>query len=187
MDHDDHAGHTAGQHAGHSTAMFKNRFWLTLLLSVPVVFFSPMAGHLLGYATPRFPGSAWIPPLPGTVILVHGGQPFLKGGWQELNARQPGMMLLISMAIMLLGHWIEMRALGSDPGALDALTVGDPVVAGTVATDNSLRVRVTAVGAGTDVAMESAGVAPAGNDPRAVLSMADLSHASYRKWWQNLV
>jgi len=151
--HDDgHTVHTSGQHAGHSTAMFKNRFWLTLALSLPVVYFSPMVGHLLGYMAPMFPGSAWIPPVLGTVIFLYGGQPFLKGGLQELKDRQPGMMLLIAMAItvafaaswvtslglggfdldfwwelallvaiMLLGHWIEMRALGSAQGALDAL------------------------------------------------------------------
>lgn len=145
---DDHTMHTHGQHAGHSTAMFKNRFWLTLVLSVPVVYFSPMVGHLLGYMPPMFPGSEWIPPVLGTVIFLYGGQPFLKGGVQELKTRQPGMMLLIAMAItvafaaswitslgiggfdldfwwelallvaiMLLGHWIEMRALGSAQGA----------------------------------------------------------------------
>ncbi|UKA63321.1 copper-translocating P-type ATPase [Arthrobacter sp. FW306-04-A] len=245
---DDHMVHNHGQHAGHSTAMFKNRFWLTLALSVPVVFFSPMFGHLLAYSPPVFPGSVWIPPVLGTVIYLYGGQPFLKGGIDELKARQPGMMLLIGMAIsvafsaswitslgiggfdldfwwelallvaiMLLGHWIEMRALGSAQGALDALaallpdqaerltdtgtetvsvselstgdrilvrsgermpadgtiidgqaefdesmitgesrtvprTVGDPVIAGTVATDNTVRVRVTAVGDDTALA-----------------------------------
>jgi Cu2+-exporting ATPase len=245
---DDHVVHTHGQHAGHSTAMFKNRFWLTLALSVPVVYFSPMFGHLLGYMPPAFPGSAWIPPVLGTVIFFYGGQPFLKGGLNELKSRQPGMMLLISMAItvafvaswatslgiggfdldfwwelallvamMLLGHWIEMRALGSAQGALDALAAllpdeaeritetgtetvgvaelraddlvlvrsgarmpadgtvvegraefdqsmitgesktlarspGDAVVAGTVATDNTVRVRVTAVGDDTALA-----------------------------------
>lgn len=60
---DDHAVHNHGQHAGHSTAMFKDRFWLTLALSVPVVYFSPMFGHLLGYMPPDFPGPAWIPPV----------------------------------------------------------------------------------------------------------------------------
>ena len=245
---DDHAVHSHGQHAGHSTAMFKDRFWLTLALSVPVVYFSPMFGHLLGYMPLEFPGSSWVPPVLGTVIFLYGGQPFLKGGVNELKNRQPGMMLLISMAItvaflaswattlrignfdldfwwelallvaiMLLGHWIEMRALGSAQGALDALaallpdeaervtgtgvetipvselatddivlvrsgarmpadgtvvdgqaefdesmitgesktvlrSTGDQVVAGTVATDNTVRVRVTAVGSDTALA-----------------------------------
>lgn len=248
--HDAHTVHASGQHAGHSTAMFKNRFWTALALSIPVVYFSPMVGHLLGYMPPVFPGSAWIPPVLGTVIFLYGGQPFLKGGLQELKDRRPGMMLLIGMAIsvafvaswvttlgiggfdldfwwelallvsiMLLGHWIEMRALGSAQGALDALAAllpdeaervtgtgtgtetvpvselregdtvlvrsgarlpadgtvidgqaefdesmitgesktvprspGDAVVAGTVATDNSVRVRVTAVGDNTALA-----------------------------------
>jgi Cu2+-exporting ATPase len=246
---DDHMVHSHGQHAGHSTAMFKNRFWLSLALSVPVVYFSPMFGHLLGYMPPMFPGSTWIPPVLGTVIFLYGGQPFVKGGVQELKSRQPGMMLLIGMAItvafaaswatslgiggfdldfwwelallvaiMLLGHWIEMRALGSAQGALDALAAllpdeaervtatgntetvpvaelregdtvlvrsgarlpadgtvvdgqaefdesmitgesrtvlrssGDAVIAGTVATDNTVRVRVTAVGDDTALA-----------------------------------
>ena len=245
---DDHMVHSHGQHAGHSTAMFKDRFWLTLTLSVPVVFFSPMFAHLLGYMPPEFPGSAWIPPALGTVIFFYGGMPFLEGGLSELKTRKPGMMLLIAMAIsvafiaswatslrignfdldfwwelallvaiMLLGHWIEMRALGSAQGALDALAAllpdeaervtpngtetvpvtdlapgdvvlvrsgarmpadgtivegqaefdesmitgesktvargpGDPVVAGTVATDNTVRVRVTAVGEDTALA-----------------------------------
>ena len=245
---DEHMVHSHGQHAGHSVAMFKNRFWLTLALAIPVVFFSPMIGHLLGFQAPVFPGSAWIPPVLGTVIFFYGGQPFLKGGLNELKSRKPGMMLLIAMAItvaftaswvttlgiggfdldfwwelallvaiMLLGHWIEMRALGSAQGALDALAAllpdeaerltesgtetvsvselrsgdtilvrsgarmpadgtviegqaefdesmitgesktvlrspGDPVVAGTIATDNSLRVRVTAIGDETALA-----------------------------------
>lgn len=245
---DDHHVHQHGDHAGHSTAMFRSRFWLTLVLSLPVVFFSPMVGHLLGFRAPEFPGSSWITPVLGTVIFLYGGAPFLKGGVQELRDRRPGMMLLISMAItvaflaswattlglggfdldfwwelallvtiMLLGHWIEMRALGSARGALDALagllpdeaerltedgtetvptsalragdlllvrsgsrmpadgvitegraefdesmitgesravlrSAGDPVVAGTVATDNSVRVRVTAVGGDTALA-----------------------------------
>ncbi|WP_254455849.1 heavy metal translocating P-type ATPase [Paeniglutamicibacter quisquiliarum] len=149
---DDHVVHNHGQHAGHSTAMFRSKFWLSLALSLPVVYFSPMVGHLLSYHIPVFPGSSLIPPVLGTVIFLYGGAPFLKGGASELKNRQPGMMLLISLAItvafaaswtttlgiggfnldfwwelsllvviMLLGHWIEMRALGSARGALDAL------------------------------------------------------------------
>ncbi|MCK1803383.1 copper-translocating P-type ATPase [Brevibacterium sp. R8603A2] len=245
-DHDEHAGH--GEHAGHSVAMFRNRFWVSLILSVPVVIFSHMVADLLGYQVPEFFGSAWIAPVLGTVIYVYGGMPFLKGGLNELKSRQPGMMLLIAMAItvafvaswitslgigdfmldfwwelallvtiMLLGHWMEMRALGAASGALDALAellpdeaekvtdlgiitvpiaqlrigdtvlvrsgsrvpadgriidgraefdesmitgeskpvareLGDTVVAGTVATDNAVRVRVEATGGDTALA-----------------------------------
>ncbi|EFM44840.1 copper-exporting ATPase [Corynebacterium accolens ATCC 49726] len=132
--------------------MFRSRFWWSLLLSVPVVIFSPMVAELLGYGVPEFNGSAWIPPVLGTIIFIYGGTLFLQGGWSELKSRQPGMMLLIAMAItvafvaswvttlgiggfdldfwwelallvviMLLGHWLEMRALGAASSALDAL------------------------------------------------------------------
>jgi heavy metal translocating P-type ATPase len=132
--------------------MFRSRFWWSLLLSVPVVIFSPMVAELLGYGVPEFTGSSWIPPVLGTIIFIYGGTPFLQGGWSELKSRQPGMMLLIAMAItvafvaswvttlgiggfdldfwwelallvviMLLGHWLEMRALGAASSALDAL------------------------------------------------------------------
>ncbi|WP_235779762.1 heavy metal translocating P-type ATPase [Sinomonas notoginsengisoli] len=246
---DPHMVHTHGEHAGHSVAMFRDKFWLTLGLSVVVVIFSPMFWHLFGAMPPSFPGSEWIGPVLGTVIFFYGGMPFLKGGLGELKARQPGMMLLIGMAItvaflaswatslriggfdldfwwelallvtiMLLGHWLEMRALGASQGALAALAAllpdeaervapgggtetvaaadlvpgdlvlvraggrlpadgriedgtaeldesmitgesktvsrgpGSPVVAGTVATDTSLRVRVEAVGESTALA-----------------------------------
>jgi len=228
--------------------MFRDRFWWSLILSIPVVIFSPMVAHLLGYHLPAFPGSTWIPPVLGTIIFVYGGTPFLKGGWKELKSRQPGMMLLIAMAItvafvaswvttlglggfdldfwwelallvtiMLLGHWLEMSALGAASSALDALAAllpdeaekvidgtthtvtiselvvddvvlvragarvpadgtildgaaefdeamitgesrpvfrdtGDKVVAGTVATDNTVRIRVEATGGGTALA-----------------------------------
>ncbi|WP_253182842.1 heavy metal translocating P-type ATPase [Arthrobacter sp. SW1] len=189
---DEHHVHSHGQHAGHSTAMFKNRFWLTLALTVPVVFFSPMVGHLLGYMPPSFPGSAWIPPVLGTVIFVYGGQPFLAGGLQELKARRPGMMLLIGMAItvafvaswvtslglggfdldfwwelsllvaiMLLGHWIEMRALGSARGALDALAALLPDEAERITDSGTETVSVSELRAGDVVLVRSGGRMPA--------------------------
>jgi Cu2+-exporting ATPase len=150
--HEADAGGGGGhdKHAGHSVAMFRDRFWLSLLLSLPVVFFSEMIQDWLGYTAPIFPGSDWVPPVLGTVIFVYGGSPFLKGAVGELRDRQPGMMLLIGMAIvvafvasaattlgwfdlefwwelaalitiMLLGHWMEMRAIGQARGALAAL------------------------------------------------------------------
>ncbi|MCU1530718.1 MAG: copper-translocating P-type ATPase [Arthrobacter sp.] len=119
-DHHDHATQNdhvvqgSGQHAGHGTARFKNRFWLALALSVPVVYFSPMFGHLLGSMPPVFPGSTWIPPVLGTVIFLYGGQPFLKGGLNELRSRQPGMMLLIGMAISVafVASWATSLGIG---------------------------------------------------------------------------
>ncbi len=179
--------HSHGEHAGHSTAMFKNRFWVSLALTIPVVVFSPMVAHLLGYHLPEFPGSTWIAPILGTVIFAYGGVPFLKGGWRELKTRQPGMMLLISLAItvafvaswvttlgiggfeldfwwelallvtiMLLGHWMEMRALGAASSALDALAELLPSEAERVTDDGTVVVPIAEL-AVDDVVLVRAG------------------------------
>jgi len=95
----DHAGHD--KHAGHSVAMFRDRFWLSVLLTIPILVWSEMVQDWLGYTAPSFPLSGRIPAILGTVIFVYGGMPFLKGGVQELRDRQPGMMLLISLAIVV--------------------------------------------------------------------------------------
>jgi Cu2+-exporting ATPase len=147
-----HEGHTGGHntHEGHSVAMFRDRFWLSFALTLPVVFFSETVQGWLGYTAPSFPGSDWISPVLGTVIFIYGGTPFLKGAVREARDRLPGMMLLIGMAItvafvasaattfgwfdlefwwelaalitvMLLGHWMEMRSIGQARGALAAL------------------------------------------------------------------
>ncbi|HEX2119416.1 MAG TPA: HAD-IC family P-type ATPase, partial [Acidimicrobiales bacterium] len=131
-------------------AMFRSRFWVSLVLTVPVVIFSEMLSMLTGWDPPDVPGGDWIPPVLGTIAFLYGGPVFLRMGWAELRERQPGMMLLISMGllvafgasaattldlldtdlwaelttlltIMLLGHWLEMRALGQAQGALAAL------------------------------------------------------------------
>ncbi|MBA2691398.1 MAG: copper-translocating P-type ATPase [Rubrobacter sp.] len=153
-----HGGHGGGKasgghgHHGHGdhAAMFRDRFWVTLVLAVPVIIYSEMIGMWLGFMPPMFPGSGLIAPVLGTFIFAWGGWPFLKGGFEEAKSLQPGMMLLISMAItvafvasaattfgffdldfwwelallvviMLLGHWLEMRAVGQASGALEAL------------------------------------------------------------------
>lgn len=141
----DHGAHHHGDHA----ALFRDRFWFSLVLSVPVVLFSGMFQELVGLSI-DFPGAWFIAPILGTAIFFYGGWPFLSGAADEIRERQPGMMLLISMAItvayfaslsasfgifgvevwwelalllvvMLLGHWVEMRAIGQASGALDAL------------------------------------------------------------------
>jgi Cu2+-exporting ATPase len=244
--HPDHPPQGHDKHAGHGVAMFRDRFWLSVLLTLPILFWSETVQGWFDYTAPTFPLSDRIPAIFGTIVFVYGGSPFLKGGSRELRDRQPGMMLLISLAIvvsfasslaseanlldlefwwelallidvMLLGHWQEMKALGQASGALEALaallpdeaevlddeavhtvpvarlqpgrlvlvrpggrvpadgtivdgsaafdesmitgesktvtrSVGDTVVAGTVATDTSVRVRVTAVGEQTTLA-----------------------------------
>ena len=164
MDHEHHAHHdqshpspddgeTHGahdQHAGHSVEMFRDRFWLSVLLTIPVLVWSEMVQDWLGFSLPTFPLSERIPAILGTIVFIYGGMPFLRGGVRELRDRQPGMMLLISLAIlvafvasavsefgvldlefwwelallidvMLLGHWQEMKALGQASSALEAL------------------------------------------------------------------
>ncbi|HSF27322.1 MAG TPA: copper-translocating P-type ATPase [Actinomycetes bacterium] len=157
MDEHRHADHAQAEHAhgehdkhaGHSVDMFRRRFWRSLLLTIPVVATSEMVMDWFGYRL-DFPGLDWVGPLLGSVIFFWGGWPFLEGGRREVMARQPGMMLLISMAItvayvasmatslgwfeldfwwelsllvtvMLLGHWQEMKALGQAQDALAAL------------------------------------------------------------------
>src|SRR5262249_2603530 len=96
------AGHAiAGydRHAGHSVAMFRDKFWLSSALTIPVVVWSPDVQHWLGYAAPIFPGSAFIPAILGMIVCLHGGLVFLRGAVGELADRQPGMITLISLAI----------------------------------------------------------------------------------------
>ena len=94
-----HSGHT--QHSGHSAAMFRDKFWLSLALTFPVVFWSDEVQRWLGYHAPSVPGSRFIPAILGTIILVYGGSVFIQGAWRELSGRQPGMMTLISLAIVV--------------------------------------------------------------------------------------
>ncbi|MDI3331933.1 MAG: copper-translocating P-type ATPase [Micrococcus sp.] len=172
--------------------MFKNRFWASLVLSVPVVIFSPMVAHLVGYHLPEFRGSAWIAPVLGTVIFAYGGTPFLKGGWREVRSRQPGMMLLISLAItvafaaswvttlglggfdldfwwelallvtiMLLGHWMEMRALGAASSALDALAELLPDEAERIVDGSTVTVPIRELAVGDTVLVRSGARVPA--------------------------
>jgi Cu2+-exporting ATPase len=145
--HDDHAGHN--KHAGHDPEMFRRRFWISLILTVPLVVTSHMFMDWFGY-TLDFPGIEWVGPVLGSIVFLWAGWPFLQGGVREIRDRQPGMMLLISMAItvayaasmatslgwfdldfwwelaalvtiMLLGHWQEMKAIGQAQNALAAL------------------------------------------------------------------
>lgn len=158
--HDMHAQHTAAStgssaHAGHvdhsgHEEMFRRRFWVSLVLSVPVLLYTPMLQMWFGFEMPAFMGSQWIAPLFAVIVFIYGGIPFLQMAAPEIRNRQPGMMLLISLAIsvsfiyslaalffnlgegffwelvtlidiMLLGHWIEMRSVRQASGALNEL------------------------------------------------------------------
>ena len=145
------AGHAAhNKHAGHDPDAFRRQFWVVLLLTIPVVIWSHEVMMWLGYTAPVFPGSEWVAPILGTVVFLYGGRVFVDGARTELGDRQPGMMTLISLAIvvafvtswaatlglfevdvwwelaslitvMSLGHWIEMRSIMQAQGALKAL------------------------------------------------------------------
>ena len=147
MDH--HGGHD--RHEGHSVAMFRDKFWLSLALTIPVLVLSEDVQHWFGYTVPSFPGDDYAAAILGTVIFLYGGMVFIRGARGELADRKPGMMTLISLAItvafvtswagtlglfeveiwwelatlitiMLLGHWLEMRSIAQARGALAALT-----------------------------------------------------------------
>ena len=154
---DPHAGHKMSEahgshdrHAGHSVAMFRDKFWLSFALTIPIVIWSSEVQHWLGYTAPSFPGSRFIPAILGTIVFVYGGIVFIRGARAELADHKPGMMTLISLAIivafgtslaatfglfeidvwwelaslitiMVLGHWLEMRAISQARGALNAL------------------------------------------------------------------
>ena len=153
MQHADHAGHEGhGAHIDHTghEKMFRRKFWISLLLSIPVLVFSPSIQGWLGFSIPEFAGSQWITPVFAVIVFLYGGIPFLRMALPELKNRQPGMMTLISLAIsvafiysvaalflpnsttffwelvtlidiMLLGHWIEMRSVRQASGALQEL------------------------------------------------------------------
>lgn len=125
--HSGHEGHSGrsghGGHAGHAghgdhVAQFRRLFWIMLVIAVPVVAFSPMFGHLVGYEVPEtgiLGALRWLAPILGTVMYVWGGKPFLTGGLDEIKGRSPGMMLLIALAITVafISSW------GSSLGLLD--------------------------------------------------------------------
>ncbi|HEX9019401.1 MAG TPA: copper-translocating P-type ATPase [Anaerolineaceae bacterium] len=191
----DHAGH--GEHEGHGVShlgheqMFRRRFWVSLVLSIPVLLFSHGLQVLLGYTMPAFPGSQWIAPLFSVIVFAYGGLPFLRMAVPELQNRQPGMMTLISLAIsvaflyslaslfmpgqmdffwelvtlidiMLLGHWIEMRSVRQASGALDALAKLMPDTAERVGADGQVTtVAVSALAQGDLVLVRPGSSIPA--------------------------
>lgn len=145
--HGGHGGHD--KHAGHSPEIFKRRFFICLILTLPVLYFSSQLQNWLGYQAITFPGSNWVNPILGIIIYFYGGWVFLRGAWQELHSKV-GMMTLIALAItvafvyslavslglqgkpfywelvtlvdiMLLGHWVEMASVKGASQALESL------------------------------------------------------------------
>ena len=186
--HEEQPGHD--KHAGHSVAMFRDKTLISILLTLPVLVWSEMIQEWLGFTAPSVPGADVIPAVFGTILFVYGGSPFLRGGRQELQTRQPGMMLLIAMAIsvafaaslatslgafdldfwwelallidvMLLGHWQEMKAIGQASSALDALAALLPDEAEVVRDDDVVTVPVSKLALGDLVVVRPGGRVPA--------------------------
>ncbi|MEK7482053.1 MAG: heavy metal translocating P-type ATPase [Patescibacteria group bacterium] len=144
----DHAGHD--KHVGHRAEMFLKKFWVSLALTIPVVLYADIVEKIFKWSPPDFPGSRYLPLLFGSIVFFYGGWIFLVGARKEIQARLPGMMTLIGIAIstayfwsvyavfagaealfwelttlitvMLLGHWLEMRAVSGAQGALKELS-----------------------------------------------------------------
>ncbi len=188
MKHEDHAGHAAtghGQHeaggssdagardrhAGHSVAMFRTRFWVCLILTIPILLYARSLWDLVGLSPPRLPAGGVISFALGTAIYAYGGSVFLRSAANEIRDRLPGMMTLVSVGItaayaysaattvlavgegfywelatlvdiMLLGHWIEMRAVGRASRALAELATLIPDTAERVRGGHSQEVPV---------------------------------------------
>ncbi len=148
-----HEGHD--KHAGHSTRMFFRKFWISFILTIPVVLYADVIYKISGWSPPKLEMGNWkleilIPLVLGSVVFFYGGFVFLAGAWREIKGRLPGMMTLIAIAIsaaylwsvyavfagvealfwelttlitiMLLGHWLEMRAVSGAQGALKELS-----------------------------------------------------------------
>ncbi|MDD5468653.1 MAG: copper-translocating P-type ATPase [Anaerolineales bacterium] len=197
-----HAAHT--DHTGHEET-FRQRFWVSLALSIPVLLYSPMLQQWLGFSPPAFPGSQWVEPLFAVLIYLYGGLPFLRMAIPELRNRQPGMMTLISLAIsvaflysvatlflpdemgffwelvtlidiMLLGHWLELRSVRQASGALGELARLMPDTAERIRSDGSLeQVTVEALRNGDMVLVRPGASVPA--DGQVLDGISDVNEA----------
>ena len=187
--HDAHDAHD--KHAGHSVEMFRDKFWITLLLTIPTIVWGHMLQSLVpAYQPPRFAGSEWIPALFGSAVFFYGGWVFVKGALHELKVRAPGMMTLIALAItvafgfsaavtfgfpamplweelatlvtiMVLGHWIEMRSIMQAQGALKELAKLLPATAVRVQDDTTEDIPVSEVREGDILLVRPGAAVPA--------------------------
>ncbi len=166
----EHAAHD--KHAGHSVEMFRRKFWLSLLLTLPTLVWTDMVQDWVGFRAPDLPGARYLPPIFGSAVFFYGGWVFLQGAARELRDRLPGMMTLIALAItvafvfsvavtfgfpgmalwwelatlvtvMLLGHWIEMRSIFQARGALKELAKLLPDTALRLRGDQTEEVRIS--------------------------------------------
>lgn len=168
-EHHGHTDHDHHDHHAHMVEDFRKRFWAVLVITVPVLILSPMIQHFLGLGDMlRFTGDQLIVFLLSTVIYFYGGYPFLKGLVNEVKKLLPGMMTLVAVAItvayvyssatvfglegepffwelstliaiMLAGHWIEMRSVMGASKALEELAKLMPSTAHKLMDDGSIK------------------------------------------------
>ena len=164
--HNEHKGHA--NHHEHMIADYRKRFWISLAVSIPILFLSPLIQKFLGLGNSvRFPGDTYVAFLLSSFVFFYGGYPFLKGMIDEIKKKQPGMMTLISVAIsvayfyssavvfglegkvffwelatlidiMLVGHWIEMKSVMGASKALEELAKLMPSDAHLIQDDDSI-------------------------------------------------
>lgn len=188
--HSSHDSDDHDEHAGHDPAMFKQKFWLSLALTLPILYFSEAIQKLIGFKAIAFTGSEFIPAILGVFIFFYGGMVFIKSAKQEIRSKQPGMMTLISLAIivaliysslitlnvvdgmdfwwelaslvtiMLLGHWLEMASVMNAQGALSELAKLLPDEAELVTKSGSKTVTVSELRAGDKVLIRPGGRIP---------------------------
>lgn len=195
-EHDAHTRSDAGhdKHEGHSPEMFRDRLWVSLVLTAPILYFSEQIQDWFDYAAPSFTGDAWVSPILATVLFWYAGWVFLQGAYREFTARLPGMMTLIALAItvaygysvavslglsgkpfywelatlldvMLLGHWMEMRSVQSASRALQHLADMVPTTAHRVAADGTIEeVPVAALRDGDTILIRPGEQVPADGD-----------------------
>jgi Cu2+-exporting ATPase len=188
--HDAHAAHGHDRHAGHSVEMFRNRFWVCLALTIPVLVYAEGLWELIGLEAPDLPGGKYVSFVLGTVIYLYGGSVFLRSSVSELRARTPGMMTLVALGItaaylwsaattffvegegfywelatlvdvMLLGHWIEMRSIGRASAALAELARLLPDTAERVVDGRAEEVPISALSRGNIVLVRPGARVPA--------------------------
>jgi len=194
--HGNHHGHhgenhvNLGKHEGHDVNVFKKKFWVSLVLTLPVVLYSELPQRFFGWSAPGFIGSQYLEFILGSIVFFYGGWIFIIGAWRELRAKLPGMMTLIAIAItaaylfsayavfsgaghtlfwelttlitiMLLGHWMEMRAVQGAQGALKELSKLLPDTAEVVDGDKTHTVPLEELKVGDIVLVRPGGKIPA--------------------------
>ena len=198
------SSHEHDAHAGHSVAMFRDKFWISLLLTIPTLVWGHMLQSAFGYHAPSFPGSEYLAAVFGIAVFFYGGVPFLQGAARELRERVPGMMTLIALAIsvafvfsivvtlgypgmslwdelstliviMLLGHWIEMRSITQAQGALHELAKLLPAQAMRVSGDTVESVALSTLHEGDIVLVRPGAAIPADGIVREGTSTVDES------------